>query len=97
MNRAAHTPGPWLFDGDYVWAAAIGGYVADPQTEDVLSGEEIPLRDVPETLKANGYLIAAAPEMLEVLQATLTMTLGNSDKIFAKVRAVLAKATGAQS
>ena len=29
-----HTPGPWKYDGEYIWAEAIKGYVADPNTED---------------------------------------------------------------
>lgn len=65
---AKHTPGPWEFDGNCVWADAIQGYVADPQTEDILSGEYVPLSEAQEQWEANARLIAAAPELLEALQ-----------------------------
>lgn len=64
-----HTPGPWEFDGEYVWADAIKGYVANPQTEDMLSGESVPLRKAHEQIKANGHLIAAAPSLLSEVAA----------------------------
>ena len=64
----SYTPGPWLFDGDYVWAESIKGYVADPKTEDMTSGECVAQRVATEQIKANGYLIAAAPDLLVALE-----------------------------
>lgn len=32
-----HTPTPWEYDGEYVWAEAIKGYVLNPDTGDVRS------------------------------------------------------------
>ena len=66
-----HTAGPWKYDGDYVWADSIGGYVANPQTEDMTSGKFICTRDCQEIIDANARLIAAAPELLEALEGML--------------------------
>jgi hypothetical protein len=108
--RAKHTPGPWEFDGNCVWADAIQGYVADPQTEDILSGEYVPLSEAQEQWEANARLIAAAPELLEALREALReiIAINNEDQgtfrkrggtrrglsIIATARAAIAKATG---
>ncbi len=68
MADAKFTPGPWKFDGEYVWADAIQGYVANPATEDMLSGDSVPHREKHAVIEANGRLIAAAPEMLDALR-----------------------------
>lgn len=49
--------------------------------------------------EANARLIAAAPELLTALQATLDFIDGKADAIepFALVRAAIAKATGEQA
>lgn len=65
MSETKHTPGPWEFDGEYVWADAVRGYVADPNTEDMTSGRGLAKLEAPEMIKANGRLIAAAPDLLE--------------------------------
>ena len=57
-----HTPNPWVWDGNEVWAIVNGslvwftGITADPG-----------LADSPE-LAANKHLVAAAPDMLEALE-----------------------------
>ena len=70
-----HTPGPWEFDGEYVWADAVRGYVADPNTDDMTSGRGLAKLDAPKMINANGYLIAAAPELLEALTTGAQMNL----------------------
>lgn len=81
---SGHTKGPWEFDGEYVWADSVKGYVADPNMEDVPNAEE---------REANGRLIAAAPEMLEAL---ILMRDNPSDNNlnYPEVCAAILKATG---
>ena len=101
---SAHTPGPWEFDGDYVWAVSIAGYVADVNTEDMTSGDAVPLRNVPAAIKANGRLIAAAPELLAALEGlladiteyqTLNKLGGENNHSQVVARAAIAKARSA--
>lgn len=93
------TPGPWHFDGEYVWADSIQGYVADPGTEDVMEGKCVPMNKAHKIMKANGLLIAAAPDLLYALQMLLNETTG-PDEVWAEgtaveyARAAIAKATG---
>lgn len=92
---SGHTAGPWEFDGEYVWADSVKGYVADPNMEDVPNAEE---------REANGRLIAAAPEMLETLEAIRNAEWRDWEELaspeefvrWAKSRAnhAIAKATG---
>jgi hypothetical protein len=96
-----HTPGPWEFDGDYVWAESIKGYVADPQTEDILSGEHVAHSKAAAQWRANAKLIAAAPELLAALVAVLEIEdrdefvpLTELDKAWTAARAAIAKAQG---
>lgn len=77
-----HTPGPWTYDGEYIWADAIEGYVANPRTEDMGSGNVVPLRDVSATIDANALLMRAAPTMLEAFLRILDFTdaeMGDGD------------------
>lgn len=93
MSETKHTPGPWEFDGEYVWADAVRGYVADPNTEDMTSGRGLAKLDAPEMIKANGYLIAAAPNLLEACRQARSMTPdgGYTANV---LDAAIAKATG---
>ena len=85
-----HTPGPWIFDGDYIWSEPDRCYVADPQTEDMLSGEAIPKREARARIEANARLIAAAPDLLEALRY---MVSDPSEATIAFAKAAIAKAT----
>ena len=59
-----HTPGPWKFDaGSGYVESREGGLVAIPR-----SGGD-PVKDYETTQNANARLIAAAPEMLDALEA----------------------------
>lgn len=86
---SGHTKGPWEFDGEYVWADSVKGYVADPNMEDVPNAEE---------REANGRLIAAAPEMLEALIAMVETgefyDWDGRSEAQAKARAAIKAATG---
>lgn len=93
MNKAEHTPGPWIVGaginsdsvmaGDYFVATchdAAGAYSTN------------------ETLAENACLIAAAPELLEALAEIVSTAdssgWANLDAGFTKARAAIAKATG---
>jgi hypothetical protein len=90
-----HTPGPWEFDGDYVWAESIKGYVADPQTEDILSGEHVAHSKAAAQWRANAKLIAAAPDLLSVAIKALAAWEGTGPGIVLdELRAAIAKAQG---
>lgn len=84
MTNAQHTPGPWHNKPDAI------------QTED---GVEIAFcADVGDygMTRANSLLIAAAPELLELLEdveRSLT-TLGARGQPLKKIRAAIAKAKG---
>ena len=102
MSKQNHTPGPWEHTGpgDIVGKEDNGyglGYV------DVCS---VYLRTVRGRTNANARLIAAAPELLDALQAMTEiaeMTIGwlptppNADGPLIQARAAIAKATGGKA
>ena len=61
-----HTPGPWRAIRDEVWAGK--SRLVCPR---VTAGESLPMGDDLERAKANARLIAAAPELFDVVQALL--------------------------
>ena len=61
-----HTPGPWRAVRDEVYAGKSRRVC--PR---VTAGESLPLGDDYERAKANARLIAAAPELFDVVQALL--------------------------
>ena len=89
-----HTPGPWRVDrqnpspttGEWMISGSKPGYLAE--VRDCGSGD----------VKSNARLIAAAPEMLEVLQLCRQHMYDHAsntpDNAFEKLCAVIAKATG---
>jgi hypothetical protein len=82
-----------MWDGEYVWAESISGYVADPNTDDMVSGDCIPRRTAHEVIQANGHLIAAAPDLLAALKLVYcgnSLTSGEQ----AVCAAAIAKALG---
>ena len=58
MSEAKHTPGPWIVDTDYI---IQDGGTSDENTISIVGDQE--------EWKANAHLIAAAPEMLDALEA----------------------------
>ena len=91
MNE--YTKGPWEFDGEYVWAQSISGCVASTETEDVMSGQCVPINMAADVAKANGLLIAAAPELLEALEWAVDNPHDDAYWI-SQARAAIAKAKG---
>lgn len=102
MMSAAFTPAPWLIHAERRWVVPAEDALKEP-------AEALPicqLRDPDERLTedetlANGFLIAAAPELYEALSYTLALArlkFGNLDPdantLFAKAETVLAKARG---
>jgi len=100
-NGNDFTPGPWAIkpmkDKLYVeseYINALTPFVCDTQRESCMSDEER------ETCDANAHLIAAAPAMLEALEAIEPMTWNDSPllKVYAKeieqLRAAIAQAKG---
>lgn len=57
-----HTPGPWSWDG-------CGVNDATEYRERIATYSRLHSLDNPEARKANGRLMAAAPELLEILEA----------------------------
>lgn len=101
---AEHTKGPWEYDGELVWAESLGGYVANPNTEDMTDGRLIAKIVSQDEIDANGRLIAASPEMLEALEIALVYAedalsfpeqfkLGVVKRHVAKIKSAIEKAT----
>lgn len=92
MNEAKPTLGPWIAsdkvrDDSIVITTTIGGYEV---------GEIYAWEDVPEESRANAKLAAAAPELLQALQAMVTEFEGcSADRAPALItaRAAITKAT----
>jgi hypothetical protein len=83
MNKPKHTPGPWFQDGTYVRDVNTGSVVA-----------EIDLA----VHTGNARLIAAAPELLAVLQDYIDdqngVKLLNGMDIWKRMNVAVIKATG---
>lgn len=100
MN-AQHTPGPWVYDEDYIFAGSIGAYIADVHTDDMTSGRYVARKDADAIIDANAQLIAAAPDLLEALQV-LVRDCGAVDAgielepAIYQAQAAIAKATGGE-
>lgn len=102
MSDTQHTPGPWATDGREAGWNILG-----------LAGERVATvwRDGPHRPAANARLIAAAPELLEVLGDILPwLAKAEAEGVFEncvvpkggqrainRARAAIAKATGVQS
>lgn len=88
-----HTPGPWWIDDDHNIAAGNGDCyktIADPRCMSPENHEE---------MDANAHLIAAAPEMLELLKAInnafyVSGTRKAMMEVMAQTKPLIHKATG---
>lgn len=90
MSAAQHTPAPWLPDATKAQVVVPG---VDAPICALLWPTELRTED--ETL-ANAFLIAAAPEMLAVLQKLRRGDLHQRVRpIYDEAQAAIAKATGA--
>ena len=98
-----HTPGPWRWvpQPDYSWQYQD---LMSASGEVVLSGEEAPDPSGIEISHANARLIAAAPELLDALEALIAYAaqeigLDPEECVggpFAPARAAIAKVRGTQ-
>lgn len=92
-----HTPGPWKADGKQLWR--VGKSYDDPDDPHVYLGE---VADWCDQCKANLHLMAAAPEMYELLKEQIECydKMPMSDLNYAgiewikRARAAIAKAEG---
>lgn len=109
-----HTPGPWSLQGDitlvgdpYSKTGQHALYCAEIRHPDsggcvctIQSADHVDTGITRETAEANARLIAAAPDLLDALQAMLThMGMDEDDwnkPTFNKARAAISKATGEQ-
>ena len=92
---AKHTPGPWRASNSGVWAG--GKFVASVYGDDAECKPDA-------RMQANAYLIAAAPEMFDVLEAIVrtadgrslpgNLILDETCPLIVAARDILAKATG---
>ena len=95
--KTQHIPGPWR-----VTAHGGGEYTVEAHTETVATsvdetGEECAWA---EHTEANARLIAAAPDLLEALQASLKLielSVPFEGEVTRKARAAIAKATGGEA
>ncbi len=89
---AKHTPGPWAYRQD---DTGEDGFVVVSEGRPYVATVHSGARDWTES---NARLIAAAPDLLEALTLADTMLSGanmNAKVVTLKVRAAIAKATGA--
>ena len=91
MTQVKHTPGPWVAE-DYAGAGSVPWYVVPHDhkgTIAALTGLDA---------EANARLIAAAPDMLEALQALVSANNSTDGmamrKAWGKADAAIARATG---
>jgi hypothetical protein len=94
-----HTPGPWMddqadHDAPYQDIRIKGG--SPRRTVCIVWIDDAPVHDFNAEQDANARLIAAAPDMLQALQAVLAFIEGEPDAVepFDMVRAAYAKAGG---
>jgi hypothetical protein len=94
---AQHTQGPWS-------ACDVGDYTDFDGRSRVILGDDMRIAVVHvscDETSANADLIAAAPELLEALQAVCDEQDGNeghaSAEAYDKARAAIAKATGGEA
>lgn len=82
--KAKHTPGPWSINEQFICDVQAGGYkIATAWSEDE-AGRTIRIPNgfnapTPEEQEANARLIAAAPEMLDMLKGTCLAFKGLAD------------------
>lgn len=96
-----HTPGPWTFNGSREYGevrfyiSQADGAPYTPHYSDVATLIAETVNDERKSIqKANARLIAAAPEMLEVLIEVIETGFNVADTpTLKRVRAVIAKAT----
>lgn len=101
---AQHTPGPWVWDGDYTLrpaqpdptTSATHTILSEDGPRGFLGGDH---RAVAAEFQSNRRLIAAAPDLLEALQvaAEALCDLPLMDPRIVAIRTAIARATGADA
>ena len=88
MSRGKFTKGPWRIDEFRDFASIMAGYTEICYIDDDLNCDKV---------RANARLIAAAPEMyelLELLDNYLAINGGLSDRMTTEIRKLMKKARG---
>lgn len=89
---AQHTPGPWRLSGpDHFYDYTIQGPTEELAIAAAVNGEMRRMGGELAEHEANARLIAAAPELLEALQAVVRV---RDKAAFDQARAAIRKATG---
>jgi hypothetical protein len=96
-----HTPGPWDYDMDYIVAPDPDGRHPDIYVAEIAHSDDEGRIASPQQQDANRRLIAAAPELLEALEAQemaewdpeASRSKGYFDRARELRRAAIAKAT----
>ncbi len=106
MSELKHTPGPWTYrkarHADWGDVNDASGDCVIAQCNCNLSGKSLAdhRRDGTDPARANGLLIASAPELLDALQQLMDELPSNKDwlnpALEAFARESIAKATGEQ-
>ena len=102
MTQVKHTPGPWVAIGPSSPSGHILEFIIDnPERHAQIAKVQVSVSSISDwyapaqDLEANARLIAAAPDMLEALQAVVSAyeNGGMIEPIF-MARAAIARATG---
>ena len=94
-----HTPLPWNYRAGYVSTYVNGDYIVLAELHSKLGtdnfGSDEPLMLGPKERSANGHLMAAAPEMYELLEYIRdTATIETATDVLEQVNTLLAKIEG---
>ena len=92
---AKHTPSPWWATGYGV--RDRGGYICHTQPPTHFSGQDERFANEVEERKANARLIAAAPELLQMVIDFLEALGGCDSEIENDARALVDKVIGSES
>jgi hypothetical protein len=71
MTKAAHTPGPWTQHWQFIVAPDPAGIHPDIYIAEIAESDDDGRIATPRQQKANGKLIAAAPELLEAAELVI--------------------------
>ncbi|HCF4362572.1 TPA: hypothetical protein NIE75_005283 [Pseudomonas aeruginosa] len=87
-----HTPGPWFINGHERYTKYVEARIGGGLVQEVAACGPT---EKPEQQEANARLCAAAPELLEALQACIQQitALCSADDVPDQARAAIAKAT----
>jgi hypothetical protein len=91
-KQTSHTPGPWSYTFDKT-VQGIPAYRIDSATLSCMASLVIGDDTVADEVKANARLIAAAPELLQLLSVTVSY-LDPRSELYGQVRRAIAKAKG---